>query len=123
MRGRRRDRPLGRHDEVRGGWLVVDGIRADRPRKGVRAWARMAGMPMDHQLLTDAVTYLEHWLDYRQRTARIPGLVAAVGVDGELLLERAYGVATVESNVPMSADLPFPVASHSKTFTTALVLR
>src|SRR3954451_24756601 len=80
-------------------------------------------MPMDQQLLTDAVTYLEHFLDYRQRTARIPGLVAAGGLDGGLLLERAYRGAGLEGGAPMSADLPFPVASHSKTFTTALVLR
>ena len=78
---------------------------------------------MDRALIADAARYLAAWLEYRQRTLAIPGLVAAVGHDGELLLHRAYGVSDVETGVAMTADRPFPVASHSKTFTAALVLR
>jgi CubicO group peptidase (beta-lactamase class C family) len=78
---------------------------------------------MNPALVADAVRYLEHWLDYRQRTLRIPGLVGALALDGELVLHRAYGLADVEAGTPMPADAAFPVASHSKTFTTALVLR
>jgi CubicO group peptidase (beta-lactamase class C family) len=78
---------------------------------------------MDADLVADAVGYLEHWLDYRQRTLRIPGLVGALAMDGRLLLNRGYGLADVEAGTPMPADAAFPVASHSKTFTTALVLR
>ncbi|MDT7537706.1 MAG: hypothetical protein QOI82_1291 [Actinomycetota bacterium] len=78
---------------------------------------------MDADLLADAARYLEHWLDYRQRTLQIPGLVGALAVDGELLLHRGYGLADLEAGTPMPADAALPVASHSKTFTTALVLR
>src|SRR3954471_6399824 len=74
-------------------------------------------------LVDDAVRYLEHWLDYRQRTLQIPGLVGALALDGQLLLHRGYGLSDVEASTPMPADAAFPVASHSKTFTTALVLR
>jgi CubicO group peptidase (beta-lactamase class C family) len=78
---------------------------------------------MDADRLADAVRYLEHWLDYRQRTLRIPGSVGALAHDGRLLLHRGYGLADLEAGAPMPADAAFPVASHSKTFTTALVLR
>jgi CubicO group peptidase (beta-lactamase class C family) len=78
---------------------------------------------MDAALLADAVGYLERWLDYRQRTLQIPGLVGAFAADGKLLLEKAYGVCDLESGAALTVDTPFPVASHSKTFTTALVLR
>jgi CubicO group peptidase (beta-lactamase class C family) len=78
---------------------------------------------MDAGLVADAVRYLEHWLDYRQRSLQIPGLVGALAMDGELLLHRGYGLADLDAATPMPADAAFPVASHSKTFTTALVLR
>jgi CubicO group peptidase (beta-lactamase class C family) len=78
---------------------------------------------MDAALVADAVRYLEHWLDYRQRTLQVPGLVGALALDGRLLLHRGYGLADLESATPMPTDAAFPVASHSKTFTTALVLR
>src|SRR4051812_30415647 len=78
---------------------------------------------MTPELVVDAIRYLEHWLDYRQRTLQIPGLVGALSLDGRLLLHRGYGCANLESGTPMAADAAFPIASHSKTFTTALVLR
>jgi CubicO group peptidase (beta-lactamase class C family) len=78
---------------------------------------------MDAALVADAARYLEHWLDYRQRTLQVPGLVGALALDGRPLLHRGYGVADLESGAPMSPDAAFPVASHSKTFTTAVVLR
>ncbi|MDP9102247.1 MAG: beta-lactamase family protein, partial [Actinomycetota bacterium] len=78
---------------------------------------------MDVSLLADAAHYLDQWLGYRQRTLRLPGLVAAVGHDATLLLHGAWGQADVERGQAMTPGLPFPVASHSKMFTAALVLR
>lgn len=78
---------------------------------------------MEEASLTDAARYLEHWLDHRQRSLQVPGLVAAVALDGHLLLHRAYGAADLASGAPMTTDHVFPVASHSKTFTAVLVLR
>lgn len=52
---------------------------------------------MDAPLVRDAARYLEHWLDYRTRTLGVPGLVAALALDGELLLHKAYGLADVEA--------------------------
>lgn len=77
----------------------------------------------DPALLTDAARYLEHWLDFRQRTMRVPGLVAALTADGNPLLHRAYGLSDVERGEAMSPDAVVPIASHSKTFTTTIVLR
>src|SRR5687768_15133917 len=78
---------------------------------------------MDDALLAEAAGYLEHWLDHRQRTSRVPGMVAAVCLDGRMLLHRAYGLADVASGEAMTTEHVFPVASHSKTFTAAMVLR
>jgi CubicO group peptidase (beta-lactamase class C family) len=78
---------------------------------------------MDADLVADAVRYLEHWLDYRQRTLQIPGVVAAMASQGELLLHRGYGHADLSTGAPMRPDTVFPIASHSKTFTTVVALR
>ena len=77
----------------------------------------------DSPLLAHAVRYLEHWIGYRQRTLQVPGVVAALACDGKVLLERGYGLADLDAGTAMTADSVFPVASHSKTFTSALVLR
>jgi CubicO group peptidase (beta-lactamase class C family) len=77
----------------------------------------------DPDLLADAARYLEHWLDFRQRTTRVPGLVAALTAAGKPLLHKAYGLSELETATPMTADMVFPIASHSKTFTAAVVLR
>jgi hypothetical protein len=51
-----------------------------------------------------------------------PGLVVGVvGVDG-LLASRAWGLASLEHRVPVSASTVFSVASVSKQFTAACVL-
>jgi CubicO group peptidase (beta-lactamase class C family) len=50
-------------------------------------------------------------------------MVAAFAQDGELLLHQAYGQADVETGTAMATGHVFPIASHSKTFTTAVVLR
>jgi CubicO group peptidase (beta-lactamase class C family) len=78
---------------------------------------------MDTELVKDAAGYLGHWLDYRRRTLQVPGLVGALALDGELLMHVGYGLADVEAGTTMPVDAVFPIASHSKTFTAAVVLR
>ena len=43
--------------------------------------------------------------------------------DGEMLLERAWGVADIEKNVSASKSTTYPVGSVTKQFTAALVLK
>src|SRR6478672_6193490 len=42
---------------------------------------------------------------------------------GRTLLHRAYGLADVENNVPMTADARLYIASLSKMFTAAAILQ
>lgn len=80
-------------------------------------------MATDGSLVADAAAYAGEWLGYLQRSLRVPGLVAAVRHQDDLVLNRAYGQADVESGTEMRTDHIFRIASHSKTFTaTALML-
>lgn len=51
-----------------------------------------------------------------------PGCAVGVGVDGKVVLERGYGMANLEHDVPNAADTIFEAGSVSKQFTAAAVL-
>ena len=52
----------------------------------------------------------------------IPAFSAAVIKDGAVIWSGGYGVADVESGVPVTADTPFPAASISKVLTAYAIL-
>lgn len=65
--------------------------------------------------------YYDSWLAFQQRYRRVPGVQAAVLVDGEVVLSTAYGVADLATGTPLTTEHLFHVASHSKTFTATVV--
>lgn len=73
--------------------------------------------------LFPALAYLPVWLDYQMRQSEQPGCVVAVAHRGEVLLERAFGHADLAQREPMTPRHRFRVASHSKTFTAAAILK
>jgi CubicO group peptidase (beta-lactamase class C family) len=55
-------------------------------------------------------------------TPATPGCAVGVGVDGKPVLQRAYGMADLEHDVPNAPDSIFEAGSVSKQFTAAAVL-
>ena len=53
---------------------------------------------------------------------RIPGVALAVVKNGQVVYEKAYGLANVELNVPVTPDTVFQIQSITKTFTAAAVM-
>jgi CubicO group peptidase (beta-lactamase class C family) len=78
--------------------------------------------PLLRSRVTDAAVYAGDWLEYLQRSLRIPGLAVAVRHEDELLLSRAFGFADVERGEEMRTDHVFRIASHSKTFTATAIM-
>jgi len=76
--------------------------------------------PPDHSAFVAAVDALA-----ADALARGPvaGLSIAVFSKGERVLAKGYGLADVESFLPATPDTSYPIASVSKHFTAALVLR
>jgi CubicO group peptidase (beta-lactamase class C family) len=54
---------------------------------------------------------------------RIPGLCLAVVKDGKVIKEKAYGLANVELNVPVTTNTVFEIGSITKQFTATLIMR
>ncbi len=71
----------------------------------------------------DVARYLPAWLARRVERTRVPGVQVAVRLDGNLVFHDALGLADVQTRQPLTTDHLFRVASHSKWFTTTVVMR
>jgi CubicO group peptidase (beta-lactamase class C family) len=54
--------------------------------------------------------------------ANEPGAAVLVAKDGQALLRKGYGMASVELGVPMQPDMVFEIASVTKVFTATAIL-
>jgi CubicO group peptidase (beta-lactamase class C family) len=75
---------------------------------GLRAQAVAVAADVDHA--------------FARWTAATPGCAAGVGVGGKSVLQKAYGMADLEHDVPNAPDTIFEAGSVSKQFTAAAVL-
>jgi CubicO group peptidase (beta-lactamase class C family) len=81
------------------------------------ALAPQTGLPAEAPTLESQVdAQFDDW------SAATPGCAVGVSRNGEIVLERAYGMADLEHDVPNRADTIFEAGSVSKQFTAAAVL-
>jgi CubicO group peptidase (beta-lactamase class C family) len=73
--------------------------------------------------LKPALDYIPQWLEYQLRDTEQPGCVIAVAHKARIVLERAFGFSDLVSRVPMTPRHRFRVASHSKSFTAAGIMK
>ncbi len=73
--------------------------------------------------LDAAVEYLPRWLEHQMRVTEQPGCAIAVAHKGKLVFEAAFGHADVTRGIALTPRHRFRVASHSKTFTAAALLK
>jgi CubicO group peptidase (beta-lactamase class C family) len=86
--------------------LAVVGFAARptaRPTRGV-----------EHDAEVDAI--------FSRFTSTTPGCAVAVSVGGQVVIEKAYGMADLEHDIPIKPDTIFEIGSASKQFTAAAVL-
>ena len=73
--------------------------------------------------LAPALEYLASWLEFQRRLHDQPGCVVAVAYRGRLVLEQAFGYADLSKRTPLTPRHRFRVASHSKSFTAAGIMK
>lgn len=76
-----------------------------------------------HDWLAAALDYVPRWIDYQVQHVDQPGCVIAIAYRGEVVLEEAFGVANLATGEVLTPRHRFRVASHSKTFTAAGILK
>lgn len=79
--------------------------------------ALLVGAPAHAQELAEQVDELFSWT-----TPAAPGCVVAASKDGAKVIERAYGVADVERQIPLTPGSVFDIGSVQKQFIAAAVL-
>lgn len=65
---------------------------------------------------------LDTYIQEHMQRKLIPGLSLAVIKDGSTLIEKCYGFANLEHNVPATSDTFYQIASMTKGFTAAAIM-
>src|SRR6516165_5952135 len=73
--------------------------------------------------LTPALGYIPQWLEHQMRETEQPGCVIAIVHKGRVVLEQAFGYADIINRTPLTPRHRFRVASHSKSFTVAGIMK
>jgi CubicO group peptidase (beta-lactamase class C family) len=73
--------------------------------------------------LDAAADYVQRWLEFQMRWHEQPGCVAALAHRGSIVCEAAFGYADLARRTPLTARHRFRVASHSKSFTAAGIMK
>jgi D-alanyl-D-alanine carboxypeptidase len=73
--------------------------------------------------LPAALDYVASWLEFQRRFHDQPGCAVAIAAGGEIVLEAAFGSADLSTGEPLTPRHGFRIASHSKSFTAAGILR
>lgn len=73
--------------------------------------------------LQRACDYVASWLEFQMRLSRLPGCIAVVMHRNQIALERAYGSADLLASEPLTPRHRFRIASHSKSFAAAGIMK
>ena len=70
----------------------------------------------------DPSSRADTWLREQLATRKIPGMAVAVVQDGKVVFERAYGLANIELNVPVTSSTRFIIASTTKAWASTAIM-
>jgi CubicO group peptidase (beta-lactamase class C family) len=73
--------------------------------------------------LRSAVGYIADWLEFQLNASQQPGVMIAIVHRGEVAAEHAFGVADIDTGEKLTPRHRFRIASHSKAFTAAGIMK
>jgi CubicO group peptidase (beta-lactamase class C family) len=73
--------------------------------------------------LSCALEYIPRWIEFQMQSAQQPGCIIAIAQRDSVVLERAFGHANLSTSEELTPRHRFRVASHSKSFTAAGILK
>ena len=77
----------------------------------------------DDSWIGPALDYVLSWLEFQMRQSELPGCAIAVAHRGRVILEKAFGCADQSSGDAFTPRHRFRIASHSKSFTAAGIMK
>ena len=79
--------------------------------------------PSTDKWLSAATDYIPAWIELQLRASGQPGCIVAIAFKDRIILEQAFGIADLSTGEKLTARHRFRVASHSKSFTAAGVMK
>ncbi|MBR0778597.1 beta-lactamase family protein [Bradyrhizobium diazoefficiens] len=73
--------------------------------------------------LRSAIDYIGSWIEYQLTTIQQPGVVVAFAHRGNVIAEQAFGLANLDTGEKLTPRHRFRIASHSKSFTAAGIMK
>lgn len=73
--------------------------------------------------LKAALDYIHSWLDFQMRASQQPGCIVAIAHRGKVVAEYAFGHANLATGEKLTPRHRFRIASHSKSFTAAGIMK
>ncbi len=73
--------------------------------------------------LRSAIDYIGSWIEFQLAASQQPGVMIAIAHRGEVVAEHAFGLANLDTGEKLTPRHRFRIASHSKSFTAAGVLK
>ncbi len=73
--------------------------------------------------LRSAIDYISSWIEFQLRTIQQPGVIVAFAHRGEVVAEHAFGLANLDTGEKLTPRHRFRIASHSKSFTSAGIMK
>jgi CubicO group peptidase (beta-lactamase class C family) len=80
----------------------------------------MAGMEAWQQ---SAIDYIRNWLEFQVEASQQPGCIVAIAHRGNIVAEHAFGHADLATGEKLTPRHRFRIASHTKSFTSAGVMK
>src|SRR3954447_11109812 len=73
--------------------------------------------------LRDAIGYLRSWIELQMQNSQQPGCIVAIAHRGKVVAEYAFGQANLKTGEKLTPRHRFRIASHSKSFTAAGIMK
>src|ERR1700719_589255 len=73
--------------------------------------------------LRSAIDYIGGWLEFQLAGLQQPGVIIAIAHRGEIVSEQAFGFANLDTEEKLTPRHRFRIASHSKSFTAAGIMK
>ena len=70
-----------------------------------------------------AMDYVRDWLEFQMRASQQPGCIIAITHRGKVVFEQAFGSANLDTGERLTPRHRFRIASHSKSFTAAGIMK
>src|ERR1700694_6241134 len=70
-----------------------------------------------------AIKYIRDWIEFQLRASQQPGCIVAIAHRGKIIAKSAFGHANLATGEKLTPRPRFRIASHSKSFTAAGIMK